>query len=369
MKIAAVKESLKGELRAALSPETVKLLVKKGYVVLLEWGVGIGAGFSDQSYVEAGAGLSADPYEILSKADVVLKVRPSAAENPNSESYALKQGSVVIGMLSPSSNREYLERMAARNVYAIAMELVPRISKMQMMDVLSSQSNVAGYAAVLEATRHFNRILPMMTTAAGSIPPAKVLVLGIGVAGLQAIATAKRLGASVSAYDVRSGTKEQAESLGAKFLAPAVRLSDMEDKSGYAKENSEQDKLKQEQFLQSVIKNYDIVITTAQIPGKSAPLLISQNTLDLMLPGSVIVDMAVASGGNVFGSQEGEVVDHKGVKIIDGSNLPNRVPYDASKLYSKNLYNFLEYAIKDGKVNIGDPIVSSMIASNKALQI
>ncbi|WP_316354499.1 NAD(P) transhydrogenase subunit alpha [Candidatus Trichorickettsia mobilis] len=361
MKIVALKERAKLEARTAITPEVAKLYIKKGHVILVEKDIGDRAGFADQLYIDAGAQISAVALEILADADIILKVQPSPLSAEINEIDYARSGAIILGMLSPHANFDYLKKMTAKGACGIAMELVPRITRAQNMDVLSSQSNLAGYRAVLEAAYNFDRIFPMMMTAAGTISPAKVLILGVGVAGLQAIATAKRLGAAVFAYDVRSITREQVESLGAKFIAPEIVVSDMEDKSGYAKERSEADKVGQEQFLASVIRNYDIIITTAQIPGKPAPRLITSEMLDLIKPGSVIVDMATASGGNVEGSKLDEVMIRKGVKIIGWSNLAGKIAADSSKLYAKNLYNFLEHAIKDGKFDFDDEIVKQML--------
>jgi NAD(P) transhydrogenase subunit alpha len=243
------------------------------------------------------------------------------------------------------------------------MELVPRVTKAQGMDVLSSQSNLAGYRGVIEASYHFDRAFPMMMTAAGTINPAKTLILGIGVAGLQAIATAKRLGSIVSAYDVRVATKEQAESLGAKFVYPHELMSDSEDKTGYAKEVSKDFAAIQEKFLNQIIDKFDIVITTAQIPGKKAPLLITKEMVAKMRPGSVIVDMAASSGGNVEDSVEDKIVVKKGVKIIAWNNLAVKIAGDSSRLYAKNLYNFLDYAVQGRKIDFKDQLVEEMTIS------
>ena len=275
----------------------------------------------------------------------------------------MKEGATIIGLMSPYSNIEYLEKAASRKLSTVAMELVPRVTKAQGMDALSSQSNLAGYRAVIEASYYFDRAFPMMMTAAGTINPAKTLVLGIGVAGLQAIATAKRLGSVVSAYDVRLATKEQAESLGAKFVYPSELMTDSEDKTGYAKEVSRDFAAIQERFLNQIIDKFDIVITTAQIPGKKAPLLITKDMVAKMRPGSVIVDMAASSGGNVEDSVEDKVLVKKGVKIVAWSNLATKIAGDSSRLYAKNLYNFLDYAVQDRKINFKDELVEEMTIS------
>lgn len=360
MKIAALKERTANETRTAISPEVASLFVKKGFTVIVEKGIGDKAGFTDQNYIDAGAKISAIPLEIISDADIILKVQPSPLEDRVNEVEFAKKGAIIIGLLSPYFNSVYISQLANKQLSGIAMELVPRITKTQNMDVLSSQSNLAGYRAVIEANYHFGKIFPMMMTAAGTITPAKVLILGIGVAGLQAIATAKRLGAVVSAYDVRSATKEQVESLGAKFISPEIN-ADLEDKAGYAKETSTDYQTKQNQFLTTIIRNYDIIITTAQIPNKPAPRLINEEMIKSMKPTSVIVDMATSSGGNVEGSKIDEIVINNGVKIIGWSNLASKVAGDSSKLYSRNLYNFLDYAIQNNKFNFEDAIVEQML--------
>lgn len=360
MKIVALKEKAAHEMRTAITPEIAGLLVKKGFSVTVEKDIGLNAGFLDKEYIALGAKISAVPLEIISDADVILKVQPSPVADKYSELEFAKEGAVVIGLLSPYLNHEYIKAVAKKNLTAFAMELVPRITKAQNMDALSSQSNLVGYRAVIEASYHYNKAFPMMMTAAGTVSPAKTLVLGIGVAGLQAIATAKRLGSIVAGYDVRSATKEQVESLGAKFISPELQ-EDLQDKSGYAQESSEDQKAKQEEFLAKIIKNYDIVITTAQIPGKKAPLLVTDKMLSSMKHGSVIVDIATATGGNVEGSEIDKIVTKHGITIIGLSNLAAKIATDSSKLYSKNLYNFLNYALQDGKFNMDDDLVQSML--------
>lgn len=361
VKIAALKERVKGETRVAITPDIAKLYVKKGYSVFVEKSMGVAANFTDEEYITAGAKVSGVPLEIISDADVILKVQPSPIEEALNEVNIAKAGATIIGLLSPHSHSEYIDKAISKNLSTIAMELVPRITRTQGMDVLSSQSNLAGYRAIIEACYYYDRAVPMMMTAAGTVNPAKTLILGVGVAGLQAIATAKRLGAAVSAYDVRAITKEQVESLGAKFVYPAVGIADREDKSGYAKEVTKDFAAIQEEFLLGIIGNFDIVITTAQIPGKKAPILLTKNMVSKMKPGSVIVDIATATGGNVEDSVMDRIVSKKGVKIIGWSNMAARVATDASQLYAKNLYNFLEHALKNGKINFSDEIVEEML--------
>lgn len=361
IKIAALKERAKGETRVAITPDTAKLYVKKGYEVFVEKSIGINANFSDEDYVSAGAKISSVPLEIIADADIILKVQPSPIEDPLNEVDIAKTGAAIIGLLSPHSHSGYLDKAIAKHLTTIAMELVPRITRAQGMDVLSSQSNLAGYRAVIEACHYYDRAFPMMVTAAGTVNPAKVLILGVGVAGLQAIATAKRLGGAVSAYDVRAATKEQVESLGAKFVYPAEKLIDREDSSGYAREVTKDFAAIQEEFLSNIIANFDIVITTAQIPGKKAPILVTKKMVSKMKPGSIIVDLATISGGNVEDSVIDKIVSKKGVKIIGWSNMAARIASDSSKLYAKNLYNFLDHAIKDGKIDFKDEIVEEML--------
>ena len=361
MKIVAIKERTNNEHRTAITPDTAKLFVKKGYSVFVEKNIGTRANFTDVEYQAAGAIVSAIPLEILSDADIILKVQPTMLVDEFNEVAMAKEGATIIGMLSPYNNSEYIDKSLSKKLATISMELVPRITKAQGMDVLSSQSNLAGYRAVIEASYYFDRAFPMMMSAAGTISPAKILILGVGVAGLQAIATAKRLGGAVSAYDVRAATKEQVESLGAKFVYPAVSGSDAEDKSGYAKEITNDFAKTQEQFLSSIIAKFDIIITTAQIPGKKAPVLLTKSMVSQMRAGSVIVDMAASSGGNVEDSIEDKIVSKQGVKIIGWSNMAAKIASDSSKLYAKNLYNFIDYAVKNDKIDFKDELVEEML--------
>ncbi|MGI4775561.1 MAG: NAD(P) transhydrogenase subunit alpha [Janthinobacterium lividum] len=358
MKIAALRERAKHETRASVTPEAVKLYIKKGFTVSIEKNIGLAAGFLDHEYSQVGAKISGVPLEIISDADIILKVQPTPLVDSINEIEFAKKGAIIIGLFNPYQNSEYIEKLLDRGLYGFAMEKIPRVTRAQNMDVLSSQSNLAGYRAALEAIYYYDRAVPMMMTAAGTVTPAKVLVLGVGVAGLQIIATMRRMGAIVCAYDVRNSTREQVQSLGAKFVSPD-NLNDMEERSGYAKEFSAEDKQRQHQFLTDIVKNYDIIITTALIPGKQAPRLIDENMIGLLKPGSVIVDMAVSSGGNVAGSAMDEIVIENNVKIIGWSNLAGRIAKDSSKLYAKNLCNFLLHATADGNFNFGDELVKS----------
>ncbi|MBR1221931.1 Re/Si-specific NAD(P)(+) transhydrogenase subunit alpha [Bradyrhizobium sp. U87765 SZCCT0131] len=336
MKIAIAKEIDAAEPRVAAVPETVKKFKALGAEVAVEPGAGVKSGVPDAEYQAAGATVAADA---VKDADIVIKVkRPEA-----SELAAYKRGALVIAIMDPYGNDAALKSMADAGVAAFAMELMPRITRAQVMDVLSSQANLAGYRAVIEAADAFGRAFPMMMTAAGTVPAAKVFVMGVGVAGLQAIATARRLGAIVTATDVRPAVKEQVESLGAKFIAVEDdEFKQAETAGGYAKEMSREYQAKQAALTAEHIKKQDIVITTALIPGRPAPRLVSSDMVKSMKPGSVLVDLAVERGGNVEGVKSGEVVDLDGIKIVGFPNLAGRVAASASALYAKNLFAFIE---------------------------
>ncbi|HEX6979557.1 MAG TPA: Re/Si-specific NAD(P)(+) transhydrogenase subunit alpha [Alphaproteobacteria bacterium] len=358
MKLAIPKERRPHERRVAASPDTVKRLKAMGLTVVVETGAGEGAALPDQAFIDAGAEIAPDAATALRDADIVLKVsRPlSPEEGGQDEIAAMRSGAILIGMLDPYRNRDQVRAYAERGLTAFAMELVPRITRAQSMDVLSSQANLAGYRAVLDAAVEFGRVFPMMMTAAGTVAPAKVFVMGAGVAGLQAIATARRLGAVVSATDVRPAAKEQVESLGASFvMVESEETKQAETAGGYAKEMSEDYKRQQAALIAETIKKQDIVICTAQIPGRPAPRLVSADHVRSMRPGSVIVDLAVETGGNCELSVPGKVVVEHGVKIVGWLNVPSRVAVDASALYAKNLFSFLGLIIgKDGALKI-DP--------------
>lgn len=347
MKLAVLKEQRPYETRVAATPETVKKLIALGFHVSLEKGAGETAHFSDNSYKMAGAQLTATPEETLANAQVILKVQAPTEE----EISLFPEKSLLLGLLSPHAYPDLKKAYAKRKITAFALELVPRITRAQGMDVLSSQSNLAGYRAVLEAAYAFERAFPMMMTAAGTIASARVLVLGAGVAGLQAVATAKRLGAIVSVFDVRSAAKEQVESLGGLFVEVESQESG-ETAGGYAKEMSEDYKVRQTAKIKEVLQKTDIAISTALIPGKPAPRLISADMLAEMKPGSVIVDLAVEMGGNCEGSVLGKIVDKKGVKIVGYANMPGRIPTDASALYARNLYHLLTICVQQGSLEI-----------------
>lgn len=348
LKIAITKELLSIENRVAATPDTVKRLCAMGCTVQIETDAGKAANILDADYKAAGAKICKTVEETLKNANIVLKVR--ADEEGLTDQ--LKSGALLIGLMNPYTNKDIVNDCSAKNINAFAMELVPRISRAQSMDVLSSQSNLAGYKAVLDATEHFESAMPMMMTAAGTVAPAKVFVMGAGVAGLQAIATAKRLGAVVSATDVRPAAKEQVQSLGGKFIAVENdEFKEAENAGGYAKEMSKDYQKEQAALVEETIAKQDIVITTALIPGRPAPKLVTDKMIKSMKAGSVIVDMAVEMGGNVAGSETGKVVSKHDVTIVGHENMAGRLAKDASALYAKNLFNLLSLIIKDGDLN------------------
>jgi H+-translocating NAD(P) transhydrogenase subunit alpha len=357
MKIAIAAESDPAEPRVAATPETVKKLVGFGAEVVVEPGAGLRSGIRDEDYSAAGAALTKNA---VSGADVVLKVRRPAA----AELLSYQRGALVIAIMDPFGNEAAINAMADAGIVALAMELLPRITRAQVMDVLSSQANLAGYRAVIDAAAEYGRALPMMMTAAGTVPATRVFVMGAGVAGLQAIATARRLGAIVTATDVRPAAKEQVESLGAKFVAVEdEEFKQAETTAGYAKEMSKEYQAKQAALVAEHIKKQDVVITTALIPGRPAPRLVSADMVTSMRPGSVIVDLAIERGGNVEGAKPDQVVTVGGVKIVAYANMPGRLAATASSLYAKNLFAFVENLIdKKSKalaVNWDDEIVKA----------
>lgn len=362
--IAVTRERREGETRCAVTPETVKKLVAMGATVSVEAGTGQGSSFPDADYVAAGAVVQPDTHAVLTGADLVLKVRGPTAQ----EISALKPGAIVVALLDAWREKDTVTAMAAANVTAFAMEFVPRITRAQVMDALSSQANLAGYRAVIEAAAAYGRGFPMMMTAAGTVAPAKVFVMGVGVAGLQAIATARRLGAVVTATDVRPATKEQVESLGAKFLAVEdEEFKNAQTAGGYAKPMSPEYQAKQAVLTGEHIKKQDIVITTALIPGRAAPVLVTADQVATMKPGSVLIDLAVEAGGNVEGARSGEVVvTPNGASIVGIANLPGRIASDASSLYAKNLVAFAGLLVKDGVVNIDleDEILKAAVVTH-----
>jgi len=335
--LAVTRERRAAETRVAAVPETVKKLIGMGFAVTVETGAGSAASFADAEYAAAGAQIAPSAQAALKGADVVLKVRGPADE----EIAALKPGALVVGLFNPHQDRALLDALAKAGASAFAMEFVPRITRAQVMDALSSQANLAGYRAVVEAAEEYGRVMPMMMTAAGTVAPAKVFVMGVGVAGLQAIATARRMGAVVTATDVRPATKEQVESLGAKFIAVEdEEFKAAETGGGYAKEMSPEYQAKQAALVTEHIKKQDIVITTALIPGRPAPKLVSAEQVASMRPGSVLIDLAVEQGGNVAGAKSGEIVNAGGVKIVGYPNMAGRIAADASALYARNLSAF-----------------------------
>jgi NAD(P) transhydrogenase subunit alpha len=339
------KESRAGETRVAVSPESAKRLVQSGVALTLESGAGTAAGFPDAVFEAVGAKTGgADGW---GSADLVLKVAPPTPE----EAGRLKQGAVLISLVLPSMHLDVVKVLAERKVSVLALDLVPRISRAQSMDVLSSQATVAGYKGVLLGASHMVKMCPLLMTAAGTVPPARAVIFGVGVAGLQAIATAKRLGCVVEATDIRRATKEQVESLGARFI-DVPGAEDMETEGGYAKEVTPEFLAKQREEVAKRVADADLVITTAQVPGKKAPQLVSRAMVESMKPGSVIVDLAVESGGNCELSVLGQVAEHAGVKIVGVPNLPATVPLHASELFAKNILNLVKLFVdKEGKMS------------------
>ena len=346
MKIAVPTEADKTEPRVAATPETVKKFIGLGAEVSVQSGAGAGSRITDEEYAGAGATIAKTEAPMLKAADIVLKVRrPTAAELKN-----LKPGTVVVGALDPYGHDDEVKALAEAGVAAFAMEFLPRITRAQSMDILSSQANLAGYQAIIDAAENFGRAFPMMMTAAGTVPAARVFVMGAGVAGLQAIATARRLGAAVSATDVRPAAKEQVESLGAKFIAVEdEEFKQAETAGGYAKEMSKEYQAKQAELVAEHIKKQDVVVTTALIPGRPAPRLVTKEMVASMKPGSVLVDLAVERGGNVEGAKPGDVVDVGDIKIVGYLNVPGRIAASASALYARNLYAFVETMIDKEK--------------------
>lgn len=353
MKLAILRERRAGEARVAATPDTVKRLKGLGLDVVVETGAGQGASIPDSAFEAVGATIAPDLAATAADADIVFKVqRPLLPGEADVDELApMKSGALLVSTLAPYDARESLTAYADKGIAAFAMELMPRITRAQSMDVLSSQSNLAGYRAVLDAAVHYGRAMPMMMTAAGTVAPAKLFVMGVGVAGLQAIATARRLGAIVSATDVRPATKEQVQSLGASFIAVEdEEFKAAETAGGYAKEMSDAYKAKQAELIASHIAKQDIVITTALIPGRPAPVLVSEAMVETMKPGSVIVDLAVERGGNCPLSKPGEVVvTDNGVTIVGFTNVASRLATDASALYAKNLLNFITPLIDTGE--------------------
>jgi H+-translocating NAD(P) transhydrogenase subunit alpha len=342
------RERAAGEHRVALIPDAVKRLTGSGVTVLVEAGAGAGASIADAAYEAAGATIVPDAAGLCRRAELVIKLQRPGAGGPD-EVAQLRDGSALIALLAPLSNPDLVQQLAAKGITSFSMDAIPRITRAQSMDVLSSQATVAGYKAVLLAADFLPKFFPMLTTAAGSITPAKALIVGAGVAGLQAIATARRLGAVVEAYDTRPVVKEQVESLGARFVEIDTGAADTQDKGGYAKEASAEVLRRQQEVLADHAARSDVVITTAAVPGRPAPRLISRETVERMRAGSVIVDLAAETGGNCELTQPGEVIQHNGVTIVGLTNLPSTMPVHASQMYSKNVQNLLALLVKDGR--------------------
>jgi len=349
MRIVSISENQKIEKRIAITPEIAKKYIALGFEVLLPENYADHLGIKDYEYAELGVKICKDEKEILSNADIVVQMGLPSED----KSSLLKENQTLIGVLNPYNNEDKINDLVKKNINILSLELLPRITRAQSMDILSSQANLAGYKAVLESFANFEKAIPMMMTAAGTIPAAKVLVVGAGVAGLQAIATAKRMGAIVFATDVRMTSKEQVESLGGKFLI-VEGAENLETEGGYAKEASDDFKKKQEELLAETLKKIDIVICTALIPGRKAPIIIKENMINNMQAGSVIYDLAAVQGGNTIFTEVDKVIDKNGVRIMGDSNILNKLPTSASNLYSKNVFNFVSnlYNKENNKINL-----------------
>ena len=360
MKIASILEDQKIEKRIAITPEIAKKYLSLGFEVFLSKNYGDHLGVKDDKYKELGVNISNDDKEILVNSDIIVQLGLISDDKKS----LINENQTLIGVLNPYDNKEKLNDLIKKKINVFSLELLPRITRAQSMDILSSQANLAGYKAVIESFANFEKAVPMMMTAAGTVPAAKVLVVGAGVAGLQAIATAKRMGAIVFATDVRTASKEQVESLGAKFLT-VDGAENLETEGGYAKEASEEFKKKQENLLTETLKKIDIVICTALIPGKKAPIIIKENMIQNMQPGSVIYDLAAVQGGNTAFTEVDKIVDKGGVKIMGEKNILNKLPISASSLYAKNVFNFVENLFdKENnkiKINLEDEIIEKTL--------
>jgi NAD(P) transhydrogenase subunit alpha len=354
MLVAVPKEIYPGERRVALIPQTVPALVKAGLEVTIEAGAGEGANYPDKAYEDQGARVERDRQSLLAQTDIVLMVRGpgSYPDFPAADLDALKEGSILISFTEPLAQPEIMKELAERKLTVFSMELMPRTTRAQSMDALSSMATIAGYKAVLAAADASPKLFPMFMTAAGTITPSRVFVLGAGVAGLQAIATARRLGAVVEAFDIRPAVREEVESLGAKFVQLELETQEAQDSGGYAKAQSEDFYRRQQELMGERIKNSDVVITTAAVPGKKSPVLIPEEIVASMRPGSVIVDIAAEKGGNCAVTKPGEKIVHKGVIVVGPLNIPAEVPVHASQMYAKNISTFLLYMVKEGKVEL-----------------
>ena len=349
MKIGSVLENQENERRISITPDVIKKYTSLGFEVLLSENYGRHIGINDDEYLNLGVKILKDDKEIISSSDIIVQL----GMLPDDKSSIIKENQILIGVLNTYENKDKLESLAKKKIRLFSLELLPRITRAQSMDILSSQANLAGYKAVIESFANFQKAIPMMMTAAGTIPAAKVLVVGAGVAGLQAIATAKRMGAIVFATDVRMASKEQVESLGGKFLT-VEGSENLETEGGYAKEASEDFKNKQEELLTETLKKIDIVICTALIPGKKAPLIVKDNMFNDMQPGSVIYDLAAIQGGNTAFTEVNKIIEKNGVKIMGESNILNKLPISSSSLYAKNVFNFVDnlFDKKNKKINI-----------------
>ena len=360
MIVGSIKEDLTVEKRVSLTPETAKNIIGLGLRVCIEKDYASHLGIEDNNYKNAGVEIKSSSSEVLNSCNLLIKVNCP----PENEISQIKENTILIGMLNPSKNKDKINEILKKKIKLFSLELLPRITRAQSMDVLSSQSNLAGYRAVIDCVAEFEKAVPMMMTAAGTVPAAKVLVIGAGVAGLQAIATAKRLGAIVSATDVRAASKEQVESLGGRFLT-VEQSENMETAGGYAKEASDDYKKKQAEMMKEALKKNDIVICTALIPGKTAPRILSENLVKLMKPGSIVYDLAAEQGGNSAFSEEGKINTVNGVKIIGVKSLMNRLPLTASNLYAKNLFSFIRNLYskekKDFNINLEDEIIEKSL--------
>ncbi|MBD2092630.1 Re/Si-specific NAD(P)(+) transhydrogenase subunit alpha [Microcoleus sp. FACHB-1515] len=362
MKIAVAKEVEMGERRVALIPDTVARLVKQGHELLVEAGAGVGAEFSDADYLAAGAMVSGDRGWLWYEADLLVKVNPPQEWEVN----LLREGATLISFLNPLGNPVIAQRLADRRITSFSLEMIPRTSRAQSMDALSSQAGIAGYKATLIAAAALPKFFPMLTTAAGTIAPAKVFVMGAGVAGLQAIATARRLGAVVEAFDIRPAVKEEVQSLGAKFVDVSLD-EDTVAANGYAKELSEAAKERSRQIVTEHVKAADVIITTAQVPGRKAPLLVTEEMVAQMKPGSVIVDLAADQGGNCACTEAGKDIVAHGVTVIGPINLPATLPVHASQMFAKNVLTLVQYLVKEGnlQLNFADDIIDSACVTHE----
>ena len=360
MKVGSISENQNLEKRIAVTPEIVKKYLSLGFEIFLIKDYGLHLGINDKEYLDVGAKISNDEKEILINSDIIIQLGMLSDE----KSLLIKENKNLIGVFNPYENKSRIENLSKKKVNVFSLEMLPRITRAQSMDILSSQANLAGYKAVIESFANFEKAVPMMMTAAGTIPAAKVLVVGAGVAGLQAIATAKRMGAIVFATDVRAASKEQVESLGGKFLT-VEGSENLETEGGYAKEASDDFKKKQEELLAETLKKIDIIICTALIPGKKAPIIIKENMIKNMQPGSVVYDLAAVQGGNTAYTEVDKVIEKNGVKIMGERNILNKLPVSASNLYAKNIFNFVDNLFDKEKkkvnINLEDEIISKTL--------